>query len=430
MGDRAAARGSYRWRGLMRERLVCGLDIGTTKTCAVIAEIGGELPRSPEARILGVGRSRTSGMRRGVVRDIAETTRSVMEAVAAAERMAGFKVDGVYVGIAGEHVRAITSPGVVNVTSPEIRDTDVQRVIEVARAVVLPPDSEILHTLPQEYLVDRQRGISDPAGMTGTRLEVDVFIVTMSSSIAQNLRKSVERAGYHVTGFVLEPLAASYATLTDDEKELGVALVELGGGSTDLAIFQDGKFRHVGTFGFAGLHITSDIAQGLSVTQADAERLKERYGLAYEPLVDPAEMIELPGTAGQGPRQVQRELLAHIIHMRLEEILSIVSREIEREGYVGKLAAGVVLTGGTAQLAGVVELAREVFAMPVRLGMPGRALAGSLTDAVEQPRFSTATGLALYGMQEQARGAAQAGVRAVTVDRVLGSVRRWLTDFF
>ncbi|MBI1723381.1 MAG: cell division protein FtsA [Gemmatimonadetes bacterium] len=414
----------------MRDRLVCGLDIGTTKTCAVIAEISGDLPRAPEARILGVGRARTSGMRRGVVRDIDEATRSVTEAVAAAERMAGFKVDGMYVGIAGEHVRAITSPGVVNVTSPEIRESDVQRVIEVARAVVLPPDSEILHTLPQEYLVDRQRGISDPVGMTGTRLEVDVFIVTMSSSVAQNLRKSVERAGYHVTGFVLEPLAASYATLTEDEKELGVALVELGGGSTDLAIFHDGKFRHVGTFGFAGAHVTSDIAQGVSVTQSDAEKLKERYGLAYEPLVDPAEMIELPGTAGQGPRQVQRELLAHIIHMRLEEILSMVSREIEREGYVGKLAAGIVLTGGTAQLAGVVELAREVFVMPVRLGMPGQALAGSLTDAVEQPRFSTATGLALYGMLEQARGVAQAGARAVTVDRVLGSVKRWLNDFF
>ena len=412
------------------ERLVCGLDIGTTKTCAVIAEIGGELPRTAEARILGVGTSRTSGMRRGVVRDIDEATRSVREALAAAERMAGFKVEGAYVGIAGEHVRAITSPGVVNVTAPEIRQSDVDRVIEVARAVVLPPDSEILHTLPQEYLVDRQRGISDPTGMTGTRLEVDVFIVTMSSSVAQNLRKSVERAGYNVTGFVLEPLAASYATLSEDEKELGVALVELGGGSTDLAIFHDGKFRHVGTFGFAGAHITSDIAQGLSVTQADAEVLKEKYGLAYEPLVDPAEMIELPGPAGQGPRQVQRELLAHIIHMRLEEILSMVSREIEREGYVGKLAAGVVLTGGTAQMRGVVELAREVFAMPVRVGQPGRALSGSLIDAVERPRFSTAAGLALYGMQEQVKGVAHAGAGTVTVDRILGSVRRWLTEFF
>jgi cell division protein FtsA len=414
----------------MRENLVCGLDIGTTKTCAVIGEVAGDLPRAPELRILGVGRSRASGMRRGVVRDIDETTRAVREAVAAAERMAGFKIEDVYVGMPGEHVRAITSPGVVNVTSPEVQASDVGRVMEVARAVVLPPDSEILHTLPQEYLVDGQRGISDPVGMTGTRLEVDVCMVTMSTSVAQNLRKAVERAGYDVSGFVLEPLAGSYATITEDERELGVALVELGGGSTDLAIFHDGKFRHVATLGFAGAAITSDIAQGLSVTQADAELLKEKYGLAYEPLVDPAEMIELPGTPGQGPRQVQRELLAHIIHMRLEEVLGMVSREIEREGYVGKLAAGVVLTGGTAQMRGAVELAREVFAMPVRIGQPGKMLGGNLVDHVEQPRFSTATGLALYGMMEQVRGAERSGTGALTLDRVTGSIRRWLTEFF
>ena len=413
----------------MRERTVCGLDVGTSKTCAVIAEIAGDLPRQPAARILGVGRSKTTGVRRGVVRDIDETTRSIVQAVQDAERMAGTQVEAVWVGVAGEHVRYIPSPGVVAVDK-EIRAADVERVIEVARAVVLPPDSEILHTLPQEFLVDRQRGISDPAGMTGTRLEVDVFIATMSSSAATNLRKSVERAGYHVAGFVLEPLAASYATVTDDERELGVALVELGAGSTDLAVFQDGKFRHLATFGFAGSHVTNDIAQGLSVTQAEAERLKERYGCAFQPLVDPTEMIELPGTQGQGAREAPREFLSHIIHQRLDEVLRNVGREIERVGYLGKLASGVVLTGGTAQLAGIVELAREVLAMPVRLGVPGQYLTGSLTDAVEQPRFSTATGLALYGMRQVAGGAAQAGGKQVSLDRVVGSVRRWLTDFF
>ena len=414
----------------MRDQLVCGLDIGTTKTCAVIGQVEGDLPRSPVVKILGVGRSRSSGMRRGVVRDIDETTRAVREAVQAAERMSGYKVEGVYVGMPSEHVRAITSPGVVNVISKEVQPADVQRVIDVALAVVLPPDSEILHTLPQEYLVDRQRGISDPVGMTGTRLEVDVCIVTMSSSVAQNLRKAVERAGYDVRGFVLEPLAASYATITEDERELGVALVELGGGSTNLAIFHDGKFRHVSTVGFAGAAITSDIAQGVAVTQTDAEALKEKYGIAYEPLVDPAEMLELPGTEGQGPRQVQREMLAHIIHMRLEEVLSMVSREIERLGYAGKLAAGVVLTGGTAQLRGAVELAREVFAMPVRIGQPGKQLAGSLMDHVEQPRFSTAAGLTLYGMMDQVKGAAQTSAGSLSIDRLSGSIRRWLTEFF
>jgi cell division protein FtsA len=414
----------------MRQPLICGLDIGTTKTCAVIGEVVGETPRGPELKILGVGRSRASGMRRGLVRDIDETTRAVREAVASAERMAGFKIEGAFVGVPGEHVRAITSPGVVNVTGREVTEGDRQRVIEVAKAVVLPSDSEILHTLPQEYLVDRQRGISDPVGMTGTRLEVDVCIVTMSTPMAENLRKAVERAGYDVTGFVLETLAASCATISEDEKELGVALVELGGGSTDVTIFHEGKFRHVQAFNFAGAHITSDIAQGLSVTQSDAEALKEKYGLAYEPLVDPSEMIALPGTRGQGERQVQRELLAHIIHMRLEEILAMVSREIEREGYAGRLASGVVLTGGTAQLRGAVELAREVFAMPVRIGQPGQRLAGSLVDHVEQPRFSAAAGLALYGMLEQARGAAHAGPASLTLDRLSGSIRKWLTEFF
>jgi cell division protein FtsA len=414
----------------MRDSLVCGLDIGTTKTCSVIGEVEGELPHQPVLKVIGVGRSRASGMRRGVVRDIDETTRAVREAVQAGERMSGYKIEGVYVGIPGEHVRAITSPGVVNVTSPEVQPSDVGRVIDVARAVVLPPDSEILHTLPQEYLVDRQRGISDPVGMTGTRLEVDVCIVTMSSSVAQNMRKAVERAGYDIRGFVLEPLAASYATITEDERELGVAVVELGGGSTNLAVFHDGKFRHVSTVGFAGGSLTSDIAQGVAVTQSDAEALKEKYGIAYEPLVDPDEMIEIPGTSGQGPRQVQRWMLAHIIHMRLEEILGMVSREIEREGYAGKLAAGVVLTGGTAQVRGVVELAREVFAMPVRIGQPGKQLSGSLVDHVEQPRFSTAAGLALYGMMEQVKGAAHAGTGALSIDRLSGSIRRWLTEFF
>ena len=231
---------------------------------------------------------------------------------------------------------------------------------------------------------------------------------------------------------MLEQLAASYATVTEDERELGVALVELGGSSTDLAIFHDDKFRHLWTFGFAGAHVTSDIAMGLSVTQADAERIKERWGLAYRPMVDPQETIELPSPAGGGqePRQGRRDVLADIIHQRLDEVLGAVAREIERVGYVGKLPAGVVLTGGTAQLAGIVELARDVIGKPVRLGVPGPHLTANLTDAVEQPRFSTATGLAMYAMHELARGAAQAGAKAMTVDRVWGSVRRWLTDFF
>ena len=353
------------------QRLVAGLDLGSTKTCAVIAEVVGDLPRRPLAKVLGVGLARNAGVRRGVVRDIEETTRSVVAALRDAERMAGVRVSDVTCGIAGEHVAARSSSGVVAITGEEISPADVERANEVARAVSLGRDHELLHDIPQEYVVDQQRGISDPVGMTGMRLEVEMYLVTVQATAAQNLRKSVQRAGYRVADLVLEPLAASYAALTEDEKELGVALVEVGGGSTGVAIFHDGKIRHLASLQWAGNRVTSDLVQGLGVTQAEAERLKERHGVAYKPLVDPAEMVTLPSTPGQGTRQAARELVAEIIHQRLDEIFGLVARELDKAGYeAGRLPAGVVLVGGTAHLPGVVELAREVFAMPVRAGSP------------------------------------------------------------
>jgi len=267
-------------------QIVAGLDLGSTKTCAVIAEVVGELPRLPLAKILGVGLAKNAGVRRGMVRDIDETSRSIVAAMRDAERMAGVKVQAVTCGIAGEHVSARTSPGVVAVSADEITPDDVARVNEVARAVSLGRDHELLHDIPQEYVVDQQRGISDPVGMTGTRLEVEMYLVTVQSTAAQNLRRSVERARYRPAELVLEPLAASYAVLTEDEKELGVALVEVGGGSTGVAIFHEGKIRHLASLKFAGAHVTSDLVAGLGVTQADAERLKEKDGIAYQPLVD------------------------------------------------------------------------------------------------------------------------------------------------
>jgi len=287
-------------------QLVAGLDLGSTKTCAVIAEVVGDLPRLPLAKVLGVGLARNSGVRRGMVRDIDETTRSVAAALRDAERMAGVKVAGVTCGIAGEHVSARTSTGVVAVSGEEISPGDVARVNEVARAISLGRDHELLHDIPQEYVVDQQRGISDPVGMTGTRLEVEMYLVTVQSTAAQNLRKAVQRAAYRVSDLVLEPLAASYAVLTDDERELGVALVEVGGGSTGVAVFHEGKIRHLASLKYAGTHVTSDLVQGLGVTQADAERLKERHGVAYTPLVDASEMVTLPSTPGQGARQASR----------------------------------------------------------------------------------------------------------------------------
>ncbi len=416
---------------MAERRLVAGLDLGSTKTCAVIAEVVGDLPRAPLAKVLGVGLAKNGGVRRGMVRDIDETTRSVAAALKDAERMAGVKVADVTCGIAGEHVSARGSQGVVAVSRDEITAQDVARVNEVARAVSLGRDHELLHDIPQEYIVDQQRGISDPVGMTGTRLEVEMYLVTVQSTAAQNLRKSVQRAGYRVADLVLEPLAASYAVLTDDEKELGVALVEVGGNSTGVAIFHDGKIRHLASLKYAGAHVTNDLVQGLGVTQADAERLKERHGAAYTPLVDAAEMINLPSTPGQGARQASRELLAHIIHQRVDEIFQLVGREFERAGFgAGRLPAEVVLTGGTAHLPGMAELAREAFAVPVRAGHPELGISG-LVDSVEAPRYAVPVGLVLYAARKAAHGAAP-GVLfgGAGVDKWFGPLKRWLQDFF
>jgi cell division protein FtsA len=415
---------------MSERRLVAGLDFGSTKTCAVIAEVVGDLPRAPLAKVLGVGLAKNSGVRRGMVRDIDETTRSVVAALRDAERMAGVKMGDVTCGIAGEHVSARGSSGVVAVSSDEITQQDVARVNEVARAVSLGRDHELLHDIPQEYVVDQQRGISDPVGMTGTRLEVEMYLVTVQSTAAQNLRKSVQRAGYRVADLVLEPLAASYAVLTDDEKELGVALVEVGGSSTGVAIFHEGKIRHLASLKYAGAHVTSDLVQGLGVTQADAERLKERHGVAYTPLVDTAEMINLPSTPGQGARQASRELLAHIIHQRVDEIFQLVAREFERAGYgAGRLPAGVVLTGGTAHLPGMVELAREAFAVPVRAGHPELGISG-LVDSVQAPRYAVPVGLVLYAARKAAQGVAPGVLFGGARVKLFGPLKRWLQDFF
>ena len=418
---------------MSRDRhLVAGLDLGSTKTCAVIAEIVGDLPRWPVAKVLGVGLAKNAGVRRGMVRDIEETSRSIVSAMRDAERMAGVKVPAVTCGVAGEHVSARASSGVVAVSGDEITPMDVARVNEVARAVSLGRDNELLHDIPQDYVVDQQRGISDPVGMTGTRLEVEMYLVTVQSTAAQNVRKSVERAKYRTLDLVLEPLAASYTVLTDDEKELGVSLVEVGGGSTGVSIFHDGKIRHLASIKYAGAQVTADLVQVLGVTQAEAERLKERHGVAYAPLVDASEMVALPSTPGQGERQASRELLSNIIHHRVDEIFDMVGREFERAGYgAGRMPAGVVLTGGTAHLPGMVELAREAFAMPVRAGSPEHGIAG-LVDSVQAPRYAVPAGLVVYAARRIARESAPGGslVSSGGVDRWFRPLKRWLQDFF
>ncbi|HCU10612.1 MAG TPA: cell division protein FtsA [Gemmatimonadetes bacterium] len=417
------------------ERIIAGLDIGSSKTTALIAQaVGGGDRSEPSLKILGVGQARTTGLRRGVVSDIEETTKSIKKAIEDAERMSGIKIDTIYAGIAGEHVRAMISKGIVAVNGDEISKADVDRANDVARAQPVPQDRELLHAIPQEYSVDKNQGIRDPIGMIGTRLETEMYLVTIGASPAMNLRKSVERAGYHVRELVLEPLASSLSVLTEDEKELGVALVEMGAGTTDIAVFHEGKIRHLGTVNYGGNNVTSDIVQGIGVTQADAERLKEKYGCAYEPLVDPTDVIQLPSTVAQGDRHVPREVLAHIIHQRMDEIFNLVLSEIERAGFAQRMNGGVVITGGAAAMQGVAELAADVFGTGVRIGSPAENISG-LSDSVDAPRFATVVGLALYGAHRSAAGFAPPSGRhralaGAGVDRFTKRIKTWLEDFF
>jgi cell division protein FtsA len=320
------------------------------------------------------------------------------------------------------------------VNGDEISKADVDRANDVARAQPVPQDRELLHAIPQEYSVDKNQGIRDPIGMIGTRLETEMYLVTIGASPAMNLRKSVERAGYHVRELVLEPLASSLSVLTEDEKELGVALVEMGAGTTDIAVFHEGKIRHLGTVNYGGNNVTSDIVQGIGVTQADAERLKAKYGCAYEPLVDPTDVIQLPSTVAQGDRHVPREVLAHIIHQRMDEIFNLVLSEIERAGFAQRMNGGVVITGGAAAMQGVAELAADVFGTGVRIGSPAENISG-LSDSVDAPRFATVVGLALYGAHRSAAGFAPPSGRhralaGAGVDRFTKRIKTWLEDFF
>jgi cell division protein FtsA len=310
---------------------------------------------------------------------------------------------------------------------------DVERAHQVARAMQIGGDRELLHAIPQEYTVDRNVGVRDPVGMIGMRLETEMYLVTIGTSPAMNLRKAVERAGYQVKELVLEPLASALAALTEDEKELGVALVEMGAGTTDLAIFHEGKIRHLGTLAYGGNNVTNDIVHGLGVTQADAERLKERHGCAWEPMVSPDEIIQLPSTQAQGDRQIPRELLAHIIHQRMDEIFDMVQREIANAGFASKLPAGLVLSGGAAEVAGIAELAQDVFGAGVRVGSPANV--AGLADSVEAPRFATVVGLAQYGSGRMATSGTAAGGKRMQlggpgVDRLATKVKTWLQDFF
>ncbi len=409
----------------MRANLIAGLDIGTTKTCAVIGEVSMD-PRRPGLTVLGVGQARTGGLRGDMVTNIEEMTESVRASVKEAELMAGVTVDRVYAGIGGEHVRASTSMGVVAVSEDEVVPDDVQRVHVVARAVALPPDREMIHAIPQEYRVDHQRGVKDPCGMAGVRLEAEVFLVTSAITTGANIRKAVNRAGYRVQELVLEPLAGARAVLTEDEKEVGVCMVEIGATTTDVAAYYEGKIRHVCILPFGGSTLTTDLVRGLSVPYAEARKAKEHHGTAFAQLVDPRETVEMPGPSPGQKRAVARELIAHIIEQRLDEMFGLVQKELHDAELMEKLGAGIVLTGGASALPGIVELAQQIFAAPVRLGVPREGL-GGLADSVGRPKFAVATGLALWGadrFQDTGEGA------STLTSGVLTKLGTWLKEFF
>ncbi len=387
----------------MNERIVVGLDIGTTKVCAVVAAID-ELSR---VNVLGVGVAESDGLNRGVVVNIDKTVTAVKFAIQEAERVAGVSVRSVIVGIAGDHVQSFQSRGVVTISNRdgEITQSDVDRLLEDTTHVAMPADREILHVIPQEFVVDGQDGVVDPVGMSGVRLEANVHIITGQVSAAKNIYRCVEKAGYEVADIVLEPLASSYAVLHPDEKEVGVAIIDIGGGTTDIAVFEDNTIRHTAVIAVAGSKVTDDVRRGLGVRLHHAEQLKRQFGLAVVDMVPQGEVIAIPGIGGREEKTVSRSTLAQIIQPRVEEILEIAAIEIKRSGYNRHLSAGVVLTGGGSLIPGMAELASHVLGMETRVGRP-MGVEGGLVEEVDDPKYATGVGLVLYGLRPEAIGGA------------------------
>lgn len=377
--------------------LIVGLDIGTTKVCAVV----GEVDADGQVKIVGIGDSESKGLRKGMVVNIEDTVKSIQQAVATAGQMAGCDIRSVYVGIAGSHIMGINSHGVIAIQGNEVTTRDVDRVLDAARAVAIPSDREVIHTLPQEYIVDNQRGIVDPIGMAGVRLEVNVHIVTAAVSSAQNIVRSCNRAGLDVADIALESLASAKAVLTDEEREIGVALVDIGGGTSDIAIFENNAIKHTAVVPLGGSMLTSDIAFGLRTPNKSAEKIKVKYGCVLRDLVQSDEALEVPSVGGRPPQKLRRQVLADICEPRMEEVLSYVNKTIVASGCKDRIRAGVVLTGGASLIEGCQQLAEQVFDIPCRIGYPRNI--GGLTDVVDNPKFATAVGLLRYGAEQELR---------------------------
>lgn len=411
---------------MSKKDFIVGLDIGTTKICCIVGEVAEGGP-NPVIDIVGIGTAPSTGLRKGVVINIDSTVESITKAVEEAELMAGVEISTVYTGIAGGHIKSFNSSGVVAIKDREINEQDVQRVIDAAKAVAIPLDREVIHIIPQEYLIDEQDGIRDPIGMSGVRLEAKVHIVTGAVSSAQNIIKCANKAGLNVAEICLEPIASSEAVLSQDERELGVILIDIGGGTSDIAIFREGAVVHTGVLALGGNHITNDIAVGLRTPQQEAEKLKIRHGCALASLVKPEETIEVPGVGGRKPRILARRLLAEIIEPRVEEIFSLIHQEVQRSGHADLLSGGVVITGGSTLLEGMPEAAEFIFEMPVKRGIPQNI--GGLRDVVNSPKFATGVGLLRYGGRNSMKS--RFPIREKNIyDKVRGSMRGWIKDLF
>lgn len=393
-------------------QIIVGLDIGTSKVVAIVGEIGSD----GSIEVIGLGSHPSRGLKKGVVVNIESTVQSIQRAVEEAELMAGCQIDAVYAGIAGSHIRSLNSHGIVAIRDKEVMQSDVDRVIDAAQAVAIPADQKVLHIVPQEYLIDSQEGVKEPLGMSGVRLEAKVHLVTCAVNAAQNIEKCVRRCGLEVRDVILEQLASSYAVLTDDEKELGVCMVDIGGGTTDIAVFTEGAIRHTAVIPIAGDQVTNDIAMALRTPTPHAEEIKIKYACALTQLAGADETIKVPGVGDKPPRSLSRQMLAEVVEPRYDELFTLVQAELRRSGYEDLIAAGIVLTGGSSKIEGVVDLAEEIFHKPVSIGVPRNV--NGLTDIVRNPIYATGVGLLIYGRMEEEKVRLRGGRRETKVSFV------------
>ncbi len=415
---------------ISRQDILCGLDIGTTKIAAIIAEPN----LHGEPHLLGMGLVPSRGLRRGVVVNLEQTASDIAEAIAIAQDKAGVEIETVWAGIAGEHVKSLNSRGVIPITrwrgeqTGEVTTGDVDKVVEAARTVLLPPDRRVLHVLPQEYMVDAEGGIRKPIGMAGVRLEADVHIVHCAVSSAQNIVACCKRAGVAVNDLILEPLASAESVLTNDEKELGVILLDFGGGTTDVAAFQGGAIRHTAVIGYGGDYITRDIAMGLRTPMESAEQIKIEHGAAHHRAISQNDFLEIPGIGGREPRELSRSMLVSIIGPRVEEILTIARDDLKKTRVLDQIGAGIVVTGGGASMCGMAEIAEEIFALPVRIGAPSDLMAQH--DLGLGPKFATAVGLVRHGNRMYAEMLASGGNAETWTARTSNKVRKFFSEIF